>query len=53
MAPSRMTKLEEMAARFFEVPLTAEKVFLRAAYRRGSLQLEVCDILLALRQQTA
>ena len=51
MSESRTTNFEEIAARFCGMPLAAETVFLGAAYRRGWVEREVCDVLFALRQQ--
>lgn len=49
MDRKRTAKIEEIAARFCGMPLTAETVFLRPAYQHGPFEREVCDLLLTSR----
>jgi hypothetical protein len=49
MDSRRTAKIEEIAARFCGMPLTAETVFLRPAYQHGQFEREVCDLLIAFR----
>jgi len=46
---TRTTWVEEQVTKFCAAPLTLETTFLRSMYWRGTLQRELCDLLLALR----